>query len=54
MFADEVAEVALVVGTNRLLVLPLLWHKGPLHVHRLLQEQGQFWAERVYRSKRKV
>lgn len=48
VFGDEVVEVGLVADTERLLVLPLLWRKGPLHFHRLLQERGHLGTQQVW------
>lgn len=50
VFGDEVVEVCLITGTERSLVLPLLWRKGPLHVHCRLQERSQFWTQWVWRK----
>lgn len=49
MLGNKVTEIGFVCGTDWQFVLPLLRHKGPLHVDCLLQERGQFCTQRVYK-----
>lgn len=47
MLSDELARVALVIGADGLLVLPLLRHKGPPHFQGLPQKQSQLHTQGI-------